>query len=106
MIQPLPAEKRPIDEAKPTFLGAIDSRSKLFQTNTPCNGLLLRADVHVLFDLGLISIDPESLTVVIAQSLRTTSYSDLQGAVVSVPKDPAARPSKQALQRHFGKSGL
>ena len=72
----------------------------------PCNGLLLRADLHVLLDLGLISIEPDSLTVVIAQSLRTTSYANLQGKPVSVPKDPAARPSKQALQWHFQQSGL
>jgi hypothetical protein len=50
---------------------------------------------------GLISIEPDSLTLVIAQSLKTTFYGDLQGKPVSVPKDPAARPSKQALQWHF-----
>lgn len=31
------------------------------ETNHPQNGLLLRADIHSLFDLGLISIDPETL---------------------------------------------
>lgn len=76
------------------------------QTNMPCNGLLLRADLHVLLDLGLISIEPDSLTVVIAQSLKTTFYGDLQGKPVSVPKDPSARLSKQALQWHFRQSGL
>jgi hypothetical protein len=72
----------------------------------PCNGLLLRADLHTLFDLGLISVEPDSMTVVIAMSLKATSYADLQGRPVSAPKDPAARPSKQALQWHFRQSGL
>lgn len=70
------------------------------------SGGLPRSNLHVLFDLGLISIEPDSLTVTIAQSLKTTSYSDLQGKPVSVPKDPVARPSKQALQWHFRQSGL
>ena len=61
--------------------------------------MLLRADLHVLLNLGLISVEPDSLTVVIAKSLKATTYGDLQGSKpVSVPKDPAARPSKQALQ--------
>jgi len=37
---------------------------------------------------------------------QTTAYAALQGALVSGPKDAAARPSKQALQWHFAKSGL
>src|SRR5690606_14516906 len=32
--------------------------------NHPSNGLLLRADIHTLFDLDLIGIDPKSLLVV------------------------------------------
>ena len=65
-----------------------------------------KADLHVLFDLGLISIEPDSLTVIIAQALKTTSYSELEGKSVSVPKSHGARPSKQALQWHFQQSGL
>lgn len=40
------------------------------ETNHPSNGLLLRADLHTLFDLNLIAIDPEEMTVLIAPSLR------------------------------------
>ena len=29
------------------------------ETNHPSNGLLLRADLHTLFDIGLIAVDPD-----------------------------------------------
>ena len=31
--------------------------------NHPSNGLLLRADIHTLFDLNLVAIEPETLTI-------------------------------------------
>lgn len=76
------------------------------QTNAVSNGLLLRADIHVLFDLGMISIDPDNLTVVLAETLKTTSYSALDGMRVKIPKDPSASPSRHALQWHLRQSGL
>src|SRR5262249_3712676 len=36
------------------------------ETNSVQNGLLLRADIHNLFDLGLIQIDPETLVISVA----------------------------------------
>lgn len=39
------------------------------KSNNVCNGLPLRADVHTLFDLGLLRIDPDTRTVSIAASL-------------------------------------
>ena len=33
------------------------------KTNNLANGLILRADIHTLFDLGLISVDPDALRV-------------------------------------------
>lgn len=38
------------------------------------NGLLLRADVHTLFDLNLLSIDPETRTVRVDKKLEGTEY--------------------------------
>jgi predicted restriction endonuclease len=76
------------------------------QTNTTGNGLLLRAGLHALFDLAPMSIDPENLTVVLAERLKTTSYSTIHGMQVGLRKEPAARPSKHALQWHFRQSGL
>lgn len=38
------------------------------------NGILLRADIHTLFDRGLMSIDPETRELWIADMLTGTSY--------------------------------
>lgn len=48
-------------------------------------GLLLRADVHVLFDRGLMSVHPTQRRVHIAPSLRDyTAYSELEGVRVDL----------------------
>lgn len=44
------------------------------------NGLLLRADVHTLFDLPLIAVHPASLRVLIAPVLRDSYYAALSGS--------------------------
>ena len=49
------------------------------ETNHPQNGLLLRSDIHSLFDLGLIAIDPTTMKVVIAEHLKKGSYAELSG---------------------------
>jgi putative restriction endonuclease len=49
------------------------------QTNHVQNGLLLRADLHTLFDRGLLSIDAATWTVVVHASLRGTHYGALEG---------------------------
>lgn len=48
-------------------------------TNTPDNALLLRADLHTLFDRELVTIDPETLQVRVHPSLRNTPYSEYHG---------------------------
>jgi hypothetical protein len=70
------------------------------------NGLLLRADLHSLFDLGLISIDPRRMTVVLATELAGTTYGQLSGSSLSVPADPNQRPSIEALAKHLEWSGI
>ncbi|MET3523972.1 HNH endonuclease [Mesorhizobium abyssinicae] len=46
------------------------------------NGLLLRADIHALFDKALISIRPVDGRLAIASPLRGTSYENLEGRLV------------------------
>lgn len=75
-------------------------------TNELSNGLLLRADLHTLFDLGLISIDPTTLEVLIAPSLARSSYAELAGKRIRVPDGPRARPNTQCLALHRSWSGL
>lgn len=52
--------------------------------NDPTNGLLLRADVHILFDKSLLSINPETYKVVLSPKLQASSYSSVAG--VQIPK--------------------
>ncbi|MEP0853426.1 pentapeptide repeat-containing protein [Funiculus sociatus GB1-A4] len=64
------------------------------QTNDPSNGLILRADLHTLFDLKLIAIDPETSRVYLEPSLRNTYYAELHEKLLQLPKNI----NKNALQ--------
>ena len=64
------------------------------QTNVVTNGILLRADIHTLFDLGLISIDARLMYAVIHEKLMHTEYAELAGKSLSLPRDPEKRPSQ------------
>lgn len=70
-------------------------------TNRVANGLLLRADIHKLFDLGLIRVNRESLEIVISELLRETEYADLETKTLSLPPDENDWPSRDALLWHF-----
>jgi hypothetical protein len=76
------------------------------QTNHVSNGLLLRADLHTLFDLGLIAIDSYTMTVIVHPSLLATDYRELAGKAVSLPANKRDRPNKEALDIHRRESGL
>lgn len=66
-------------------------------TNVVSNGVLLRADVHTLFDLGLLWFDPNDLTVVVVEDLRGSTYGQLHGRRLRLPRNPDHRPSAAAL---------
>jgi len=66
------------------------------ETNHVQNGLLLRSDIHTLFDLGLISVNPDTMTIVISNSLRGSEYAYLDGKNVG---DLIA--NKECLRDHF-----
>ncbi|MDZ8083856.1 MAG: HNH endonuclease [Nostoc sp. DcaGUA01] len=72
-------------------------------TNHVANGLLLRADIHNLFDLYMISINPETGKVEVALSLQETQYWYLNGKKLSLPLDLASQPSQDALNYHYNK---
>ncbi|QRK14191.1 HNH endonuclease [Archangium violaceum] len=48
--------------------------------NHPSNGLLLRADIHTLFDLDLLGINPETLQVSLHPRLSGMGYEDFGGS--------------------------
>lgn len=70
-------------------------------TNHVTNGLLLRADLHTLFDLGLIRIDPASFRVLVSPSLKESPYWIFDGVEICLPYKRSARPSPAALAAHF-----
>lgn len=61
----------------------------------PDNGLLLRRDLHSLFDAMLWSIDPKSNRVRLADRLKATSYGKLDGRQIAHQVAPAL------LEVHF-----
>jgi HNH endonuclease len=71
------------------------------KTNAVANGLLLRADIHTLFDLGLISIEPKTRKVNVSRLLANSVYSKLAGKKLAEPKAASSKPSKAALEEHF-----
>jgi hypothetical protein len=65
------------------------------------NGLLLRADIHTLFDTGHIRIDPETMTVVLSKTLAATCYQELAGMPLRLPDNTHDRPNRQALRERW-----
>jgi hypothetical protein len=63
------------------------------------NGLLLRADLHTLFDCLLLWITPEH-TVALAPSLLTTDYAELHGKPLHLPALEENRPYPAHLALH------
>ena len=68
------------------------------------NGLLLRADLHRLFDTGYVTIDPE-LRLVVSARLRNEfkngkTYYPLHGKRLAVPRSQRDRPDLDALRWH------
>ncbi len=65
-------------------------------TNCTSNGLLLRADIHTLFDLDLLRIGPDGRVTVDA-ILREATYRDLDGRTIRYPEQRGDRPDPTAL---------
>ncbi len=75
-------------------------------TNHVQNGLLLRADLHSLFDIGLLSIDPANMQIVLSGKLLGTQYGEFSGHKIRLPINPDFAPSQDALRHHLSWSNL
>lgn len=51
-------------------------------TNSITNGLLLRADLHTLWDLGLIAVNPSTRMVWVSPSVNDPTYQALSGTIL------------------------
>jgi hypothetical protein len=76
------------------------------KTDHPGNGLLLRTDLHTLFDLKLVAVDVATMSLLVSPSLAGTCYAGYHGRPISAPGGPGSRPSRKALERHRRESGL
>ncbi|WP_222594222.1 HNH endonuclease [Kozakia baliensis] len=71
------------------------------QTNHVSNGLLLRADLHTLFDCHLFSIDPRGRRITIADSLIGTGYEKISGKKIRIPNNENYSPHTRYLERRY-----
>jgi putative restriction endonuclease len=76
------------------------------ETNQAANGILLRADIHTLFDLGLLAIDSETMTIVLSATLSPGHYSFLAGKRMALPLEACHQPSREAIDSHRAFAGL
>lgn len=69
------------------------------------NGLLLKSDIHRLYDLGLVSITPDRKFHVsprIKEEWKNgRHYYELHGEEIKVPDDEYYRPNQEFLQEHY-----
>jgi putative restriction endonuclease len=63
--------------------------------NHPSNGLLLRADIHTLFDLNMLWIEPSKFKVVLHPEALKGEYAALNGKRLAFAK---GKPSIDSLE--------
>lgn len=76
------------------------------ETNHIQNGLLLRSDIHTLFDCGLLAIDTSRMTIILSSRLLQSSYKKLSNRKIRLPIDASKSPSSEGLTIHRRMSGL
>ena len=69
------------------------------------NGLLLRSDLHRLFDDGYLTVDPTNRKIVVSKRIREEfengkDYYNLEGRVLREPAESWAKPSVENLEYH------
>ena len=70
-------------------------------TNLVQNGLLLRKDLHKLFDHGAIGIRPDDLSIVLNERARHSKYAELASMRLRRPSDQRAGPDLRLLAEHL-----
>jgi hypothetical protein len=71
------------------------------KSNHPCNGILLRADLHRLFDNHLLGIHPDTLRVFVSPKLMSSVYRNLAGKILRMPKHAGYKPDHGCLQDRY-----
>lgn len=70
------------------------------------NGLLLRADVHIMFDKGYLGVHPETKALQVSPRLRETfgngeEFYSREGTPISLPALPTDHPNRSFLEWHL-----
>lgn len=74
------------------------SKSGKKDNNSLDNGILLRADIHALFDAGLIALSADGTKIETSSLLTDEGYIDLKDRAVKIPFH--SRPSSQNIAAH------
>lgn len=85
---------------QPILEGAHIKPYRGSHTNHVTNGLLLRADIHTLFDLRLLRVNPSRWSVEISAQARS-SYGNFHGQTLHLPAETNLRPDLDAVQQHY-----
>jgi hypothetical protein len=75
-------------------------------SNSVGNGLLLRSDMHDLFDLGLVAVDTSHQVLLLGDKLGGTRYESYAGRRLHLPNDRKLWPSTDRLDHHREVAGL
>jgi putative restriction endonuclease len=72
------------------------------------NGLLLRSDLHTLFDQHYLTIEPNKKTLIVSRRIREQfengrDYYALNDRALLLPTDHLAVPSNENLAHHFAR---
>lgn len=67
------------------------------KTQVVNNGILLRADLHLLYDENLLSIEPDTLSVQISSRLKNTTYAQYSKRTLRIPEQASLAPSRELL---------
>lgn len=70
------------------------------QTNHVQNGILLRSDIHLLFDLGLLTIEAETYKIQVHSSLANSVYFEFNNTDITLPLNSSDYPNREALRHH------
>ncbi|MER9171188.1 HNH endonuclease [Mesorhizobium australicum] len=73
------------------------------KTNDIRNGIMLRRDIHSLFDKYLMSFaeSGDTLRIVLSQKLKGSEYEKYDGVLVELPQDQKTRPDIRTVRHHL-----
>lgn len=65
------------------------------------NGILLRTDLHQLYDANLLGISPNGYKIELSEEARLSAYGTLEGQEITLPAKKAFWPDKDLLDCHY-----